>query len=63
MPNIKIPGMIPRIDPLPPVNKVPPTTTDAIANNSHPKPSVGCPAPNCDARITPANPDKLPEII
>jgi hypothetical protein len=41
-------------NPTPPVNGVPPTTTAAIENNSHPTPSAGWPAPNCAARIPPA---------
>jgi hypothetical protein len=39
---------------------VPPTTTAAMANSSQPTPSMGWPAPNCAARITPAIPDRVP---
>jgi len=50
-------------DPTPPVNSVPPTTTEAMANSSQPTPSIGCPAPNCAARMTPASPARPPLAV
>src|SRR5438105_3650474 len=53
-PSSNTPTSVPPMLPIPPVNNVPPTTTEAMAESSHPRPSVGCPAPNWAARLTPA---------
>ncbi len=54
--NGSAPAIVTGIEPIPPVKKVPPTSTDAMADNSHPMPSKGCPAPKPEARKTPASP-------
>ena len=59
-PSSMTPARVAPTEPSPPVSSVPPTTTEAIANNSQPTPSIGCPAPNCEARITPASPARPP---
>ena len=53
-PSKSTPAKVVATVPTPPVNKVPPTTTAAIENNSQPTPSAGWPAPNWAARMTPA---------
>ena len=55
-PSRSTPASVEPTEPTPPVSSVPPTTTEAMANSSQPTPSVGCPAPNCEARITPGDP-------
>ena len=59
-PSSITPASVAPTEPRPPVSSVPPTTTAAIENNSQPTPSAGWPAPNCEARITPASPARPP---
>src|SRR5947209_8769806 len=48
--------------PLPPVSSVPPTTTAAMASNSHPVAATGCAAPSLAAKSTPADAASSPLI-
>ena len=45
--------MSPRMEPLPPIREVPPSTTAAMAFNSKLSPVAGCAASNWDAMIRP----------
>src|SRR3954447_17701262 len=49
------PTSVERTEPTPPVRRVPPTTTAAIADSSHPCPAAVSTDPVCEARKTPAH--------
>jgi hypothetical protein len=59
-PSSSTPQSVPATDPSPPVSRVPPTTTAAIAVSSQPTPSAGWPAPYWAASSTPAIPARPP---
>ena len=57
------PNTVPLIRPFPPVIDVPPSTHAAIASNSYPLPTDGCPEYILEQRTSPAKAASAPESV